>query len=125
MEGKVMIYDNGRTRPRSVVKWHRFGHHLQLILSPDASKIAIFDPYAGMEVLHGNGKRWEFLEPKKVLSADEMLNIPGKWTCHQEGSWTDKPDITFSSRGVAFTLYSGRHLNVPLPDVFNQPGAKR
>jgi hypothetical protein len=125
MEGKVLIYDNGKSKPKAVAKWERFGHHLQLILSPDASKIAIFDKYAGLEVLRGNGKRWEFYEPKEILNAEEIVDIPGKWACHEEGSWASKPDITFSSRGVAFTIYNGRHLNVLLPAVSTLSGARR
>lgn len=114
MTGKVLVYRKGEKKPQSVSRWERFGHHLDMIVSHDASSIALVDDYAGMEILDANGKRKAFLSPDKLLSSDELANTPHQWACHPEGQWVVKPNIRISAGFLSFSLYNGRKIDLPI-----------
>lgn len=113
-DGKLNLYRKGSAYANLAGQWGGFGHHQQVVMSRDGSAFAIYDRYAGMEVFNSKGKKVAFLEPSKVLSKKEMEAIPGKWTCHTEGTWLDKPSFDFKKDRLEFTIYNGRKVRVDL-----------
>lgn len=114
-EGKLSIFRNGSKKPSVVTKWSQFGHHFSVLVSPDGSTIVVHDPYGGLEVFNGSGKRVSLLAPDKFLSDEEREDIPGKWTCHPEGVWYEKPSFAFAKNKVTFATFSGRKIDVSVP----------
>jgi hypothetical protein len=113
-EGKLSIYKKGSRHAVAASKWSRFGHHYQLLMSPDASAIVIHDAYGGVEVFDGTGRQVALLKPDKFLTAAEKEDIPGKWACHPEGTWYEKPAFAFEKGKVTFATFSGRKIEVAL-----------
>lgn len=113
-DGKLTITRKGTRYAQLAGQWSGFGHHQQVVMSRDGSAFAIYDRYAGMEVFNSKGKKVAFLEPSKVLSEKEMEKIPGKWTCHTEGTWLEKPSFDFKKDLLEFTIYNGRKVTVDL-----------
>lgn len=113
-EGKVLIYHKGSSQPKHITRWSCFGHHQQLVVSGDGSAFAIYDVYGGMEVFEGEGKLVASLEPRLILSQKELSDTPGKWTCHGEGTWLEKPSFEFKKGRFEFTIYNGRKVTVDL-----------
>lgn len=113
-DGNFTIQRKGTRYAKLVGHWSGFGHHQQVVMSRDGSAFAIYDRYAGMEVFDAKGKKVAFLEPNKVLSKQEMEKIPGKWTCHREGTWLEKPSFDFKTDRLEFTIYNGRKVSVDL-----------
>lgn len=113
-DGQFTIQRTGTRYAKLVGQWSGFGHHQQVVMSRDGSAFAIYDRYAGMEVFDGKGKKIAFLEPRKVLNEKEMDGIPGKWTCHTEGTWLERPSFDFQKNRLEFTIYNGRKIRVDL-----------
>jgi hypothetical protein len=113
-EGRILIYKKGSKSASHLARWSEFGHHPMLVVSRDGSAFAIYDEYAGMEVFDGMGKKIAFLDPKKVLSKSELQYIPGKWACHNEGTWLENPTLRFDKDKLTFAIYNGRKIQVPL-----------
>lgn len=113
-EGKVMIYKKGNAKPSHVSRWGQFGHHQTLIVNHDGSGVAIHDPYGGLEVFDGTGRRVAFLDPSKTLTKKELADTPGRWACHPEGTWLKDPKFEFKSGRFEFSIYNGRKIRVDL-----------
>lgn len=113
-EGKVMIYKKGSDKPRYVSRWGQFGHHQTLIVNHDGSAFAIHDPYGGLEVFDGTGRRVAFFDPSKTLTKKELADTPGRWACHPEGTWLKDPKFEFKPGRFEFTIYNGRKIRVDL-----------
>lgn len=111
-EGKVMVYHKGSGKPRHTGSWSGFGHHQQVAVNRDGSAFAVYDRYGGMEVFDATARKVASLEPRKVLHAEELEKIPGKWTCHIEGTWLEKPVFDFQKDRLEFTIYNGRKVQV-------------
>jgi hypothetical protein len=114
-EGKLLIKKKGLAKP--VVETIRagYGHHIQIVLSFDASTIVLIDRYAGVEVLNRQGKQIAFFAPKDLLSKAEFENTPGNWACHTEGTWIDSPQVSIRPDRVKFKIYNGRQIEIPIP----------
>ncbi len=112
--GKVMIYKKGSDKPRYVSRWGQFGHHQTLIVNRDGSAFAIYDPFDGLEVFDGTGRRVAFLQPVNVLTKKELAGTPGRWACHPEGTWLKDPQFEFKPGRLEFTIYNGRKIRVDL-----------
>ncbi len=113
-DGKLTVHRKGSTNRIYLGRWSGFGHHQQVVISGDGSAFAIYDCYAGMEIFNGKGKKIALLLPRLLLSEKELKNVPGKWTCHPEGTWLKNPTFTFMKSYLEFTVYNGRKVRVDL-----------
>ncbi|MCC2672081.1 MAG: hypothetical protein K0Q72_4553 [Armatimonadetes bacterium] len=93
------------------------GHHHSILVPNSGERLVLVDGYAGVAVLHTDGKLLRALRPEELLTPAEQRERPGKWPCHPEGHWLKgAPKLTQSDQALDVTLYSGRKIRVSLRD---------
>lgn len=104
--GDFELYFKGRKGFRQISggKIALKGHHPKITLLDSGDRFIVADTYDGIGIYSARGKTIRFRKPEDVLSKDELEQRPGKWACHEEGTWMRAMEV--KSDTVLVTLYT-------------------